>query len=221
MSIAAILRLAGYTSFKLFAVNREGIFLGIEEHLEGSEEPTSSLPDSGELSAQSLSAIFGQLKQQWCKELARLWIKEVEPYKRQLFPYSDGELSRPPWWPIGIPHKEPDHLRKAQRVRLLTAIVLNKAFSLSELQAASEHLERKMGSAVMNRVFQRASELRQFPITPPRPTKFYGSSRASSRTGSLHYPTPQSPSHHYGPRELPPPLSIQLFGSDDNECSPP
>jgi hypothetical protein len=27
-------------------------------------------------------------------------------------PYNQGEESKPDWWPPGVIHKEPDHLRK-------------------------------------------------------------------------------------------------------------
>jgi hypothetical protein len=66
---------------------------------------------------------FGQLS---CRTLARAFIKFIEPHKRSKYPYNGGkpppgstsgtkrdpEKTKPKWWPLNVPHKEPDNLKK-------------------------------------------------------------------------------------------------------------
>lgn len=65
-------------------------------------------------------------KQDNCCMLAKAFIKFIEPGKRKNHPYNgrmappgsapgtsmDPEKTKPKWWPLGVEHKEPDHLRK-------------------------------------------------------------------------------------------------------------
>ena len=77
-----------------------------------------------------------QMKQEYCKKVAKVWIKAKEPLKQTKYPYNGGatkeesimrfgdemagELSKPPWWcdtqgwqrGEGCRHKEPDHQKK-------------------------------------------------------------------------------------------------------------
>lgn len=218
ISIAAILRLAGYTNFRLLAKKNDGELINIEEDLD-SREPSVQNDSSSNVSSlqgQGLKATFENLKLSWCKELVRLWIKEIEPHKRKFYPYSYGDISKPPWWPAGIPHKEPDHLRKSQRVCLLMAIVTNKEFSLTDLQVASEHLERKTGSAIMNKIFKQANALRGTPVTPSKPAKPAVSPNFDHMASSSTYPTPQSPPYsYYNVGELPSTFRLQLYDLND------
>ena len=55
---------------------------------------------------------FDALQQQTCKIVVKAWIKVMEPKKQTRFPYNKGETGKPPWWPQGVRHKEPDHLMK-------------------------------------------------------------------------------------------------------------
>jgi hypothetical protein len=68
---------------------------------------------------------FKRMHQLPCKMIAKAWIKVIEPKKQAKFPYNggkkakqlghtkpNGEVTRPPWWPLNQPHKEPDHIRK-------------------------------------------------------------------------------------------------------------
>lgn len=62
------------------------------------------------------------LQQINCRLIAKSIIKVIEPRKQVVHPYNGGkdvsgaprdpECSKPPWWPRGLRHKEPDHLRK-------------------------------------------------------------------------------------------------------------
>lgn len=63
------------------------------------------------------------LQQTACKTIAKAWIKSVEPKKQSRFPYMGGERSRPAWWPTSVRHKEPDHLKKGERLELMTAVL--------------------------------------------------------------------------------------------------
>lgn len=67
---------------------------------------------------------FGNLQQTNCRALAKAYVKLVEPRKQVYFPYNgrivvagvtqqlDPEAAKPPWWPAGVRHREPDHLLK-------------------------------------------------------------------------------------------------------------
>ncbi|KAJ5815666.1 hypothetical protein N7474_007443 [Penicillium riverlandense] len=48
-----------------------------------------------------------------CRVVAKAFIRFIEPRKQ----------TKPEWWPLGVMHKEPDHLRKEYRIELLIHIV--------------------------------------------------------------------------------------------------
>lgn len=66
---------------------------------------------------------FEEFQQIPCKLLAKAWIKVVEPRKQSKYPYKNGEKSRPFWWPPNCIHKEPDHLKKDERINLLIRLI--------------------------------------------------------------------------------------------------
>lgn len=73
---------------------------------------------------------FRKIQQLMCRPIAGNWITVIEPGKMARYPYngrprrrknqadvrivgeSDGELTKPPWWPAGVPHKTPYHQDK-------------------------------------------------------------------------------------------------------------
>jgi hypothetical protein len=67
---------------------------------------------------------FDSLQQTNCRILAKAYIRHVEPRKQVNYPYNgrktiagvpkqfDPENTKPAWWPAGVVHREPDHLRK-------------------------------------------------------------------------------------------------------------
>ncbi|KAJ5138865.1 uncharacterized protein N7515_003713 [Penicillium bovifimosum] len=68
--------------------------------------------------------------------VAKAFIKFIEPRKWVQHPYNGGkppgsvpgtsgdpEKTKPEWWPLGVMHKEPDHLRKEYRIGLLLHII--------------------------------------------------------------------------------------------------
>ncbi|KAF4218227.1 hypothetical protein CNMCM6805_000651 [Aspergillus fumigatiaffinis] len=68
-----------------------------------------------------------------CRHILKAFIKFIEPRKQAKHPYNGGkppagappgkkgdpEKTKPEWWPANVVHKEPDHLRKDQRLSLL------------------------------------------------------------------------------------------------------
>lgn len=70
---------------------------------------------------------FEAFQQINCRAIAKAFIKLIEPRKQVNYPYNgrragsgsspdqplDPEMTKPPWWPAGVTHKEPDHLLKA------------------------------------------------------------------------------------------------------------
>lgn len=68
--------------------------------------------------------IFQNLQQTNCRVLAKAYVKLVEPRKQVNYPYNgrkiiagrtqqlSPEATKPPWWPSGVSHREPDHLPK-------------------------------------------------------------------------------------------------------------
>ncbi|KAJ5817507.1 hypothetical protein N7447_007515 [Penicillium robsamsonii] len=85
---------------------------------------------------------FQNLQQTNCRALAKAYIKMVEPRKQVCFPYNgrvvvggairqlDPDAAKPPWWPPRVRHREPDHLLKEERIRLLVHILCELPTSL-------------------------------------------------------------------------------------------
>ncbi|KAG9248277.1 hypothetical protein BJ878DRAFT_62171 [Calycina marina] len=72
---------------------------------------------------------FRDMQQSACKVIGKSFVKLVEPKKQTHYPYTKGDCQAPPWWPRDgsskmVRHKEPDHLLKPERVRLLVHILL-------------------------------------------------------------------------------------------------
>ncbi|KAJ5111376.1 hypothetical protein N7532_001911 [Penicillium argentinense] len=78
---------------------------------------------------------FEEFQQLNCRAIAKSYIKLVEPRKQVHFPYNGRkvisgvsrdvgpERTKPAWWPEGVLHKEPDHLLKPARLKLLVHIL--------------------------------------------------------------------------------------------------
>ncbi|OQE10120.1 hypothetical protein PENFLA_c001G07947 [Penicillium flavigenum] len=72
--------------------------------------------------------------QQNCSSIIKAVIKFIEPQKQAKHPYnggkpllgsatSDPEKTKPTWWPPGITHKHPEHMRKENRIELFLHIL--------------------------------------------------------------------------------------------------
>jgi Protein of unknown function (DUF2841) len=82
---------------------------------------------------------FENIQQTNCRILAKAYVKLVEPQKQVNYPYNgrkliagtksqlDPNVTKPPWWPSEVSHREPDHLPKAGRriIIMLTPRVSN------------------------------------------------------------------------------------------------
>ncbi|KAJ6125284.1 hypothetical protein N7471_012601 [Penicillium samsonianum] len=104
--------------------------------LDGKSQQSAAfaLGDEGQLALWYEEA-FKKFNQSNCRVLAKGYIKLIEPRKQMVYPYNgrintsgkkqqlDPEATKPPWWPSGVSHQEPDHLLKAERIRLLGFIV--------------------------------------------------------------------------------------------------
>ncbi|KAL1970407.1 hypothetical protein VTN77DRAFT_5568 [Rasamsonia byssochlamydoides] len=108
---------------------------------------TIKLQNRDELLAYYVDA-FHALQQTNCRLIAKAFVKAVEPKKQARYPYNGGkkgpdgtggdpELTKPAWWPVGVTHREPGHLKKPERVRLLIHI-------LRSLQAAEGKKSRNV-----------------------------------------------------------------------------
>ncbi|KAH9822302.1 hypothetical protein DFH28DRAFT_1217145 [Melampsora americana] len=101
--------------------------------------------------SQFLEAKFGQLQQNICKLVCKAWIKVIEPKKQtklkkvrnmkflyiQGFPIEEDDTRKPDWWPADVRHKEPDHLAKPERMRLMLAILGSGRIEVARLELAS------------------------------------------------------------------------------------
>ncbi|EGG00183.1 uncharacterized protein MELLADRAFT_112093 [Melampsora larici-populina 98AG31] len=87
--------------------------------------------------SQFLEGKFGQLQQNLCKLVCKAWIKVIEPKKQTKFPYRGGDTRKPDWWPADVRHKEPDHLAKPERMRLMLAILGSGRIEVARLELAS------------------------------------------------------------------------------------
>ncbi|EGD92980.1 hypothetical protein TESG_00542 [Trichophyton tonsurans CBS 112818] len=75
---------------------------------------------------------FKAFQQLNCRQVAKAYIKLIEPRKHVRYPYNGGkgafgekgdpEKTKPDWWPDNVTHREPDHLKKPERIRLLVHI---------------------------------------------------------------------------------------------------
>ena len=87
--------------------------------------PRSMLPITNKaLLRKYYEKAFDSLHQTNCRILAKAYVKLVEPRKQVSYPYNghkniagvphklDPEDTKPPWWPEGVIHREPDHLKK-------------------------------------------------------------------------------------------------------------
>lgn len=103
-----------------------------EDFVTGSDEMVPlRIGDSAKVQHYYESALkhFQQLN---CRMVAKAFIKFIEPRKQVRHPYNGGkpppgspagtvpdpERTKPEWWPPGVMHKEPDHLRKECKLNI-------------------------------------------------------------------------------------------------------
>lgn len=130
--------------------------LNVEE-VEAFEEPEDQIPlqigDTNKVT-EFYTMAFKRLQQINCRLLAKNFIKLIEPRKQVKHPYNGGrrpggapgergdpEDTKPDWWPRDVIHKEPDHIKKEYRVKLLVHLVQN----LLPMGVTADLLEEAVG----------------------------------------------------------------------------
>ncbi|KAJ5991386.1 hypothetical protein N7499_012038 [Penicillium canescens] len=104
--------------------------------------------------------VFENLQQRNCRVLAKVYVRLVEPRKQVKFPYNgrknfagityqcSSDEAKPPWWPLEVRHREPDHLYKAERIELLVHILCelraSHGVTARRLRAADESIRRQI-----------------------------------------------------------------------------
>ncbi|KAL4782053.1 hypothetical protein BJX76DRAFT_349670 [Aspergillus varians] len=107
---------------------------------------------------------FDCFQQLNCRVIAKAFVKLVEPRKQVMHPYNgrrtvagttqehDPEKTKPKWWPSGVTHKEPDHLGKPERIRLLVHILCelreSHGVTAEKLKDAGQDVRRQITPAV-------------------------------------------------------------------------
>ncbi|ETN40305.1 uncharacterized protein HMPREF1541_04581 [Cyphellophora europaea CBS 101466] len=84
--------------------------------------------------AKWFSEAFKAVQQVGCRTIAKVWIKKIHPKKQSTHPYNgglprdlpnDANRTRPPYWPPGVIHKEPDHIDRNSRTSLLVHLIMH------------------------------------------------------------------------------------------------
>ncbi|PGG96162.1 hypothetical protein AJ79_09693 [Helicocarpus griseus UAMH5409] len=91
-----------------------------------------------------------------CRQIAKAYIKFIEPGKQAKHPYNgrravpgetnDPEKTKPDWWPADVIHREPDHLKRIPRVQLLIHIfrkLSHMGVTARKLKQAGEEAQRQ------------------------------------------------------------------------------
>ncbi|KAJ5743785.1 hypothetical protein N7533_008655 [Penicillium manginii] len=146
---------------------------GMEPNMRGNQTAFISIRDKDFL-RRYYEKIFQNLQQTNCRVLAKAYVKLVEPRKQVNFPYNgrkivagqtqqlDPDDTKPPWWPTGVSHREPDHLPKAERIRLLVHILceLRTTYGITarKLKASDQPIRRQILPAerleILDEVYQ-------------------------------------------------------------------
>ncbi|KAJ6003321.1 hypothetical protein N7451_005868 [Penicillium sp. IBT 35674x] len=131
----------------------------IEKHNWCAQTTTISVKDKKFL-RRYYEKIFQNLQQTNCRVIAKVYVKVVEPRKQAQYPYNGrkpvaGEIqqfspeeTKPPWWPTGVSHREPDHLLKTERIELLVHILCDlrasHGITAERLKHAQECVQRQI-----------------------------------------------------------------------------
>ncbi|RCK65962.1 hypothetical protein Cantr_01725 [Candida viswanathii] len=101
--------------------------------------------------AQQLRDLFNSLNQNVCKDIAKSWIKILEPDKQKYYPYTRKNM-KPPWWPVDVVHTEPDHLKKEDRIQVLIHVVRSDGFHLPSVNVNSIRHKVKHTEAIIHEI---------------------------------------------------------------------
>ncbi|KAJ5612011.1 hypothetical protein N7510_005205 [Penicillium lagena] len=120
---------------------------------------------------------FEKFQQLNCRIIAKSYIKLIEPRKQVHYPYNgrkvisgvsqciDPEFTKPGWWPVEVIHREPDHLLKRDRLRLLVHILCElkdtHGVTSAKLHKASQDVRRQITPASRLEVLDEIHFVRQ------------------------------------------------------------
>ncbi|KAJ5550189.1 hypothetical protein N7461_004887, partial [Penicillium sp. DV-2018c] len=109
---------------------------------------------------QYYAKVFQNLQQTNCRVISKVYVRLIEPRKQVNYPYNgrktvagvtrqlDPDDTKPPWWPEGVSHREPDHLPKAERIQLLVHMLCDLRTShgvtAQRLKAADQSIRRQI-----------------------------------------------------------------------------
>ncbi|KAJ5190201.1 uncharacterized protein N7498_009186 [Penicillium cinerascens] len=121
--------------------------------------------------------VFQNLQQTNCRIIAKAYVKLVEPRKQVNYPYNgrkivagrtqqlEPDATKPPWWPAGVSHREPDHLPKAERIRLLVHILCDlrasNGVTARRLEQAEQPIRRQISPAERLQLLDELYEVRE------------------------------------------------------------
>ncbi|KAL2368816.1 hypothetical protein RJ035_008219 [Blastomyces gilchristii] len=124
-----------------------------------------SIGDKERITAYYIEA-FVRFQQLNCCRIAKAYIKAIEPRKQSAHPYNGGKLrepdkTKPFWWPVDVIHKEPDHLKKPDRIKLLIHILRIRArgMTVHKLREAGKNVQQRQltpceKSAVLDEIYR-------------------------------------------------------------------
>lgn len=129
-------RRTGQPKRRRTTVSQESLTVSTEADDEGDALVKLTIGDTQKV-AEYYENAFRRLQQLNCRLLAKNFIKLIEPRKQVKHPYNGGkppagsppgtkgdpEKTKPDWWPRDVVHREPDHIKKEFRLKLLVHIV--------------------------------------------------------------------------------------------------
>ncbi|KAL4788862.1 hypothetical protein BDV19DRAFT_48936 [Aspergillus venezuelensis] len=122
----------------------------ISSHLKKNGTVVFRIGDTGKVLEYYKTALrhFQQIN---CRLIAKVFIQIIEPGKRTKHPYNGGKKrdpnqTKPNWWPANVEHREPDHLRTNDRLRLLIHLLRKsgKKKTLDDLKEAVQGLQQQL-----------------------------------------------------------------------------
>ncbi|OQD72632.1 hypothetical protein PENDEC_c020G04837 [Penicillium decumbens] len=147
-----------------------------EELSLGNQKTTISVRDT-DLLRGYYEKVFQNLQQTNCRVIAKAYVKLVEPRKQVNYPYNgrkivagrtqqlEPDATKPPWWPTGVSHREPDHLPKIERIRLLVHILcelrISNGVTARRLKEAEQSIRRQISPAERLQLLDELYEVRE------------------------------------------------------------
>lgn len=152
----------------------------IEDHKLDAQMTTISVNDK-RFTRRYYEKVFQNLQQTNCRIIAKVYVRVVEPRKQVQYPYNGRKLvageiqqfspeeTKPPWWPTGVSHREPDHLLKTGKVKKLSSMLLRQLNFPIERIALLVHIlcDLRASHGITAERLKHAQESVQRQISPP------------------------------------------------------